>query len=93
MIINELRRPRPGSPRREIEFYSPKFTKALHDRVGQTWLVPWLAYGVHQNRAYLGLHGPAMPRGPDAKPLQYPIVEIPYAHRRHTDHLHCCYQC
>jgi hypothetical protein len=92
MIIGELDWPRRGTSRRQVKLNSAELTEAGHNRLGQVGTFVRLLNRINKNCADLGLHGPAMPRGPDAEPLHNPLIEVPDAHRRH-DITSSCYQC
>src|ERR1700761_8020956 len=85
IIIGELNQPRTGPSLRQVKLDSAKLTETVHERLGQVGPAVRLTNRVYQDRPDLGLHGPAMPRGPDAEEFHDPVIEVPDAHRRH-DH-------
>jgi hypothetical protein len=87
IIIGKLDCSRSGTSRRQVKLNSAQLTESRHDRLRQIGTFVRLADRVNEDRADLGLHGPAVPRCPGAKQFHNPLIEVPDTHRGHGHHL------
>jgi hypothetical protein len=86
IIIGKLDCSRSGTSRRQVKLNSAQLTESSHDRLAQIGALVRLTDRVDNDRADLGLHGPAVPRGPDTEQFHNPLIKVSDTHRGHGHH-------